>query len=171
MEVSSGTGMHAVHFAAAFPELRWQPTDFNPAALASIEAWRAQEGTPNLAPPLELDVTKHPWPLEHADALFNANMVHISPFECTEGLMTGAAQVLSEGAPMVMYGPFKVGGQHTAPSNEAFDQSLRGRDPRWGVRDLETVQQLAADAGIDFVRRVDMPANNLCLIFQRRSAG
>jgi len=167
LEIAAGTGMHSVHFAAALEGLTWQPTDVDPSALASIEAWRVEEGTDNLRAPVRLDVTEHPWPVDRADALFNANMIHISPFECTEGLIRGAAAVLADGAPMVLYGPYKIGGAHTAPSNERFDQSLRARDPRWGVRDLETVQRLAADAGLTFERRVEMPANNQCVVFRR----
>jgi len=167
LEIAAGTGMHSVHFAAAFEGLVWQPTDVDPGALASIEAWRVEEGTENLRSPIELDVTDEPWPVERADALLNANMIHISPYECTHALFRGAAAVLVEGAPMVLYGPYKIGGEHTAPSNERFDESLRARDPSWGVRDLEAVQELAADAGLTFERRVQMPANNLCVVFRR----
>lgn len=167
LEIAAGTGMHSVHFAAALSGLTWQPTDVDPDALASIEAWRAEEGTENLRAPIALDVTADPWPVDRVDVLFNANLIHISPFECTEGLVRGAAAVLARGAPMVLYGPYKIGGRHTAPSNERFDRSLRARDPRWGVRDLEEVQELAADAGLTFERRVEMPANNQCVVFRR----
>ncbi len=169
LEVASGTGMHAVHFAAALPGVTWQPTDQGADALGSVEAWRAHAGLSNVLPPLELDVTRRPWPVERADALFNANMIHISPIACTHGLIEGAAAVLADGAPMVLYGPYKIGGEHTAPSNEAFDQSLRSRDPSWGIRDLEVVRRLAAAAGLAFERRVQMPANNQCLIFVREA--
>ena len=169
LEVASGTGMHAVHFAAGLPGVTWQPSDRGADALASVEAWRAHAGLANVLAPIELDVTRRPWPVERADALFNANMIHISPFACTEGLIEGAAAVLADGAPMVLYGPYKIGGEHTAPSNEAFDQSLRGRDPSWGIRDLEEVQRLAAAAGLVFERRVQMPANNHCLVLRREA--
>jgi len=169
LEVASGTGMHAVHFANALPGLRWQPTDRGAEALASIAAWRDHEGAPNVLTPLELDVTASPWPIERADAIFNANMVHISPFACAEGLFSGAAATLPDGAPMVLYGPFKIAGKHTAPSNAAFDERLRSRDPAWGIRDLEEIERLGGEAGLSFVRRIQMPANNQCLVFVREA--
>ncbi|MCB9594281.1 MAG: DUF938 domain-containing protein [Sandaracinaceae bacterium] len=169
LEIAAGTGMHAVHFAPAFPELAWQPTDYADDALVSIEAWRRDAGAPNLRAPLRLDVTADPWPVERADAIFNANMIHISPFACTHGILAGAARVLADGGPLVMYGPYKIGGEHTAPSNARFDESLRARDPSWGVRDLDEVIRLAEAAGLAYERRVSMPANNLCVIYRRRA--
>lgn len=168
LEIAAGTGMHAVHFAPRFPRLAWQPTDADDEALASIEAWRAEAIAPNLLPPLRLDVTAPEWPVERADAVFNANMIHISPWPCTRGLLAGAARVLRDGGPLVMYGPYQIAGAHTAPSNEAFDASLRARDPRWGVRDLDEVRAIAEEVGLDYERRVAMPANNLCVIYRRR---
>lgn len=167
LEVASGTGMHSVHFAPRLPRLRWQPTDLGEDALRSIAAWAAAEPSENLLPPLRLDVTSRPWPCERADAIFNANMIHISPFECTEALLDGAAEVLGAGAPLVLYGPFMIDGRHTAPTNEAFDESLRGRDPEWGIRDLGVVEALAAERGLNLERRVQMPANNQILVFRR----
>ncbi|MBX3271491.1 MAG: DUF938 domain-containing protein [Sandaracinaceae bacterium] len=169
LEIAAGTGMHAAYFAPRFPTLTWLPTDAEDEALASIAAWREDARAENLSPPARLDVTASAWPVERADAIFNANMIHISPFECTEGLLSGAARVLADGAPLVMYGPYKIGGAHTAPSNEAFDQSLRARDPRWGVRDLDAVIALADAAGLAYERRVTMPANNLCVVYRRRA--
>ncbi|HJL18151.1 MAG TPA: DUF938 domain-containing protein [Sandaracinaceae bacterium LLY-WYZ-13_1] len=172
LEIAAGTGMHAVHFAARLPALDWQPTDADEAALASIAAWREaglreRPTSENLRPPLRLDVTAAEWPVDVADALFNANMIHISPWACTVGLFTGAARVLRAGAPMVLYGPYKLDGRHTAPSNARFDASLRARDPRWGVRDLDEVRRLAAEHGFAFERRVEMPANNQTVVFRR----
>lgn len=167
LEIAAGTGMHSVHFAPRFPGLTWQPTDVDEDALASIEAWRIEAGVPSLEPPVRLDVTDPVWPVERADAVFNANMIHISPFECTRGLLEGAARVLSDGGPLVMYGPYRVDGVPTAPSNEAFDQSLRSRDPRWGLRRLEEVRAIAAEVGLEYERHVAMPANNLCVIYRR----
>ncbi|MGE0787373.1 MAG: DUF938 domain-containing protein [Sandaracinaceae bacterium] len=167
LEIAAGTGMHSVYLARAFGGVRWYPTDADPHALVSIAAWREAEGTPNLEPPRALDVTSDAWPLERADAIFNANMIHISPWACTEGLMRGAGRRLGGSAPLVMYGPYKIGGAHTAESNERFDASLRARDPSWGVRDLEAVVELAAAAGLALDARHAMPANNLTLVFRK----
>ncbi len=167
LEIASGTGMHAVHFAARLPAIEWQPTDPDEAALASIAAWREAEPSPNLRTPLLLDVLSQSWPIERADALFNANMIHISPWETTPALFEGAARILSAGAPMVLYGPYRREGRHTAPSNAAFDESLQARDPRWGVRDLSRVVEVAGERGFAHERVVEMPANNLCVIFRR----
>ena len=167
LEVAAGTGMHAVHFSTHFPKLTWQPTDFTDEALASIAAWREEEGPENLRPPVRLDVLARDWPLEVADAIFNANMIHISPPACTEGLLAGAGRVLAAGAPLALYGPFMIGGQHTAPSNERFDASLKSRDPSWGVRDLDDVKAKAAAHGLAFERTFEMPANNLTVVFRR----
>jgi hypothetical protein len=167
LEVASGTGMHAAWLAPRLSPLEWQPSDADDAALASIEAWRRAEPSENLRAPVRLDVTAEAWPLSEADAIFNANMIHISPWACTLGLLDGAARILGEGAPLVLYGPYKIGGKHTAPSNERFDASLRARDPRWGVRDLDVVTRAAADRGFVFERLVAMPANNQTVVFRR----
>ena len=167
LEIASGTGMHAVFFAAHLPGVTWQPSDADEAALRSIEAWRAAEPAPNLRAPLHLDVLAHPWPLERADAIFNANMIHISPWESTLALFEGAERITAAGAPLVLYGPFRIDGAHTAESNAAFDASLRARDPRWGVRDLADVEAVAAQHGFAQERVVPMPANNLCVVFRR----
>lgn len=167
LEVASGTGMHAVWFAARLPGVIWQPSDADEGALASVAAWREAEPSENLRPPLRLDVLAPEWPVERADAIFNANMVHISPWPCTLALFEGAARILPRGAPLILYGPFRMGGEHTAPSNERFDASLRDRDPRWGVRDLDVVAQAAREQGFTNERVVPMPANNLVVVFRR----
>ncbi|MCB9779783.1 MAG: DUF938 domain-containing protein [Alphaproteobacteria bacterium] len=166
VEISCGSGEHGLHFARALPGLSWQPTDIDPDALASTEAWRAEEGPANLLPPLRLDVTA-PWPVDAADAVYNANMIHIAPWACTLGLLDGAAAVLSPGAPLVMYGPYRRGGLHTAPSNAAFDDSLQARDPSWGVRDLDEVAEEARVRGLLLEEVVEMPANNLTVVYRR----
>ncbi len=168
LEVASGTGEHVVHFARAFPDLRWQPSDPDPAAVISIEAWAADSGAPNLLPPVYLDAASSTWPVDAADAILCINMVHISPWGATGGLMRGAARLLMPGAPLILYGPYRRSGCPTAPSNEAFDSSLRARDPAWGLRDLETVTAAAEAQGLAFERLWEMPANNLTLLFGRR---
>ena len=139
LEVASGTGEHALHFARDFPKLLWQPSDPDPAAVRSIEAWRAEAGLTNLLPALSLDARAAEWPVARADAILAINMVHISPWAATAGLMRGAARLLEEGAPLYLYGAYRQAGVATSPSNEAFDASLRARDPDWGLRDLEDV--------------------------------
>ncbi len=234
LEIGSGTGQHAAHFAPRLPGLVWQPTDPDPEMRASIDAW-AQEalgeaarpgvapenknrgaartgnqqeawsgaegsatgnqqeapgeaarpgvspenknspeaatgnqqetGAPNLRPALDLDVTGDTWPVTEAAAVFSANMIHIAPWDCCEGLLAGAGRILSPNGVLCLYGPFKIGGRHTAPSNESFDQSLRARDPAWGVRDLDDVAQAAEAHGLALTETVAMPANNLTVVF------
>ncbi len=168
LEIASGTGEHAVHFAGALPGMTWQPTDPDAVALRSIAAWRETARLPNLLAPLVLDVTSAVWPVQRADAMVCINMIHISPWRAAEALMAGAARLLAPGSALFLYGPYKEGGAHTAPSNEAFDASLRARNPEWGVRDLDDVKALAEREGVDFVERVAMPANNLSVVFRRR---
>jgi SAM-dependent methyltransferase len=168
LEIAGGTGEHAVHFAAALPGLAWQPTDGDAEALRGIAARGAAANLPNLKPPLELDTTSPVWPVARADAVVAINMIHISPWASAEGLMAGAARVLSPGGVLYLYGPYRENGGHTAPSNAAFDASLRARDPRWGVRDIGEVCDLAAQHGLELAERVAMPANNLSVIFRRR---
>jgi SAM-dependent methyltransferase len=170
LEVASGTGEHAAFFAEHLPHLIWQPTDPDPAALASIAAHRAAANLSNLRAPLVLDATASAWPLDKADAVVAINMIHISPWAASRGLMSGAARLLPAGGALYLYGPFKENGEHTTPSNAAFDASLRARDPQWGVRDAGDVMKLAAEHGFDFVKRVPMPANNLSLVFRRRAS-
>ncbi len=168
LEVASGTGEHAVHFASALPGLTWQPSDPSPEALASIAAWRDREGSGNLLAPLELDAASADWPLDRAAAIVCINMVHISPWEATEGLMQGAGRILPSGAPLILYGPWRRAGHPLEPSNAAFDESLKTRDPRWGLRLLEDVADCAAASGLDLSRVVEMPAHNLTVIFRKR---
>jgi hypothetical protein len=167
LEVASGTGEHAVHFAAALPHLFWQPTDCDEEALKSIAAHRSTVGLANLLSPLVLDASSSEWPVAHADAIVAINMVHISSWRATQGLMVGAGRVLPRGGVLYLYGAYKENGVHTAPSNEAFDQDLRRRNPDWGVRNLEEVVELARTQGLDLVERIPMPANNLSLVFRR----
>lgn len=165
LEIASGSGEHVMHFAGALPGLIFQPSDPNPTALASIGAWTA--GIANVLPPVQLDTTAAAWPVTAADALLCINMIHIAPWEAAMGLFAGAARILSPGAPLYLYGPYRRGGAHTAPSNEAFDHQLKARDPAWGVRDLEAVTALAA-ADFSGPEITGMPANNLSLVFRRR---
>ncbi|MEY3729991.1 MAG: hypothetical protein RLZZ57_747 [Pseudomonadota bacterium] len=167
LEIASGSGEHAVHFASSFPALVFQPTDPSEEALASIAAWRQETALPNMRAPLALDVTAAPWPINHADAVTCINMIHIAPWEATLGLMAGAARIIPPGGLLFLYGPYKRAGQHTAPSNAEFDASLRERDARWGVRDLETVAAEATAMGFAAPLVEAMPANNLSLIFRR----
>ena len=168
LEIASGTGEHAVYFSRHLPYLNWQPTDPDAAARASIVAWSAEAGLANLAVPLALDAAQPNWPVDRADAVLAVNMVHISPWAATVGLLSGAARVLPAGAPLVLYGPYKRAGWHTAASNETFDQNLRRQNAAWGVRDLERVVETADAAGFGPAEIVQMPANNLGLVFRRR---
>jgi SAM-dependent methyltransferase len=168
LEIASGAGEHAAYFAAALPRLQWRPTDRDEDARASIAAWRKNAGLPNLLAPLPLDASRpDSWPVDRADAVININMIHISPWAATEGLMVGAGRVLAPGGILFIYGPYFEAGVETAPSNLAFDESLRRRDPAWGVRRLEDVEALAARQSLELVERVAMPANNLSLVFRR----
>jgi SAM-dependent methyltransferase len=168
LEIASGAGEHAAYLASALPHLQWQPTDADPAALASIRAWREAAGAPNLIDPMVLDVTDPAdWPEGPVEAVVCINMIHIAPWVAAEGLMDGAGRILTIGGLLYLYGPFREGGRHTAPSNRAFDESLKARDPAWGVRDLEEVAALAARHGLELAERIEMPANNLSLLFRR----
>ncbi len=172
LEIASGTGQHGAFFASQLPHLEWQPSEPDPEAFASIEGWAAEarrSAGARVRPPLLLDVRAKPWPIERCDAVFNANMIHISAWEVCLGLLDGAAQVLPAGGPLVLYGPYRIDGAHTAESNAAFDASLRGRDPSWGIRDLERVRDSAAERGLRFEERVAMPANNQMLVLRREA--
>jgi hypothetical protein len=168
LEIASGTGEHIVHFARALPGRHWQPSDPDPAARASIAAWSAEAELGSIAAPLDLDAAAPVWPIARADAVLAINMTHISPWEATQGLIAGAARLLSAGAPLYLYGPYRRDGHAFADSNRAFDQSLRHRDPAWGIRRMEDVAATAAAAGFDLAEIVEMPANNLSLVFRRR---
>ena len=139
VEIASGSGEHAAFFAKSLPDISWQPTDIDANALSSTAAHRAAGGAPNLLPPLRLDTTAEQWPVAHADAVVCNNMIHISPWAVTEGLICGASRVLRSGGILFLYGPYKIDGRHTAPSNEDFDASLRARNAQWGIRDLGDV--------------------------------
>jgi hypothetical protein len=166
LELASGTGEHALAYAAAFPALSWQPSDPDAEARASIAAWAGEEGTPNLLPPLDIDVIAGAWPLRSADAMVAINLVHISPPTASTGLLDGAARLLPAGAPLILYGPWRVEGEPLAPSNLAFDTALRGRDPGYGLRELGAFAALAGARGLHLAERRDMPANNLMLLFR-----
>ena len=170
LEIASGTGEHIVHFAERLPELTWQPSDMQAAALESVEAHVAEAELPNLRRPLRIDVRDDDWGIVEADAIVCINMVHISPWESCEALMRGAARLLPPEAPLVLYGPYRFDGRFTAPSNASFDQALRQRDPSFGVRDASDVTRAAQDAGFERIAIRQMPANNHMLIF-RRSGG
>jgi hypothetical protein len=167
LEVASGTGEHAVHFARTFPGLQWQPSDPDPAARESIAAWREEAGPANLLPPLALDAASPAWPIARADAVLCVNMVHISPVAATEGLFAGAAQLLAPEAPLILYGPYLEAEVETAPSNLDFDAGLRARNPQWGLRSAVWLDALAGEVGLRRTRRVAMPANNLMLVYRR----
>ena len=170
LEIASGTGEHAVHFARLFPRLVWQPSDPDPGARRSIAAWRDDSGLANIRAPLTLDAASEGWPIESADAILCINMAHISPWAATLGLMRGASRLLPDGAPLILYGPYRRRDAATAPSNEAFDASLRARDPSWGLRLLDDVRDAAAAQGLGFETMVEMPANNLTLLFRKGEA-
>lgn len=167
LEIASGTGEHALFLARRFPGLTIQPTDPDPLARASIEAWRVADPQPNLAPALALDAAAGDWPVAAADAVLCINMIHISPWPACLGLLAGAARLLSPGGLLYLYGPYRRGGAHTATSNAEFDRSLKERNPAWGVRDLELVCEEASGRGFDAPEILEMPANNLSLCFRR----
>ncbi len=166
LEIASGSGQHAVHFAAALPNHIFQPSDPDATARASIDAWTADSGLPNVRPALALDAMAAAWPIAAADAVLCINMIHISPWASAGGLFEGAARILPPGGLLYLYGPYKRGGLHTAASNEKFDATLRLQNPEWGVRDLEAVEALARDNHFSSPGIVAMPANNLSLIFR-----
>lgn len=166
LEVASGTGEHCAYFAERFPALTWQPSDPDLESLASIAAWTAD--LPNVLPPMGLDATASRWPLERADAVLCINMVHISPWEATLGLMGAAGRLLGQGAPLVLYGAYRRWGVPTAPSNEQFDLWLKAKNPAFGLRDLDDVVAAADARGLALERVVEMPANNLMPVFRRR---
>lgn len=167
LELASGSGQHAVHFATHLPALSFLPSDSDPENLASIQAWVQEAALPNLSMPLTLDVRDAHWPLDNVDAIFCANMVHISEWACSVALLDGAARHLNEQGVLVVYGPFRLNGAHTAPSNASFDESLKARNPAWGVRDAEAIEALAAERGFVRFQRIAMPANNQCLVLER----
>ncbi|MEA3155151.1 MAG: hypothetical protein QOK44_2740 [Betaproteobacteria bacterium] len=168
LEIASGTGQHAVHFARALTGLQWQPSDPDAEARRSIASWCAQERLANVSQPLALDVHDVPWPVTAFDAVVCINMIHISPWTTTTSLFAGAKLALREGGVLYLYGPYRMHGVDTAPSNEAFDRSLRAQNPQWGLRDLDDVVRVADVEDFDLIETVSMPANNLSVIFRKR---
>ena len=148
LEIASGTGEHLVHFAQVFAHLGWQPSDYDDAGLASIAAWSAEAGLPNIQAPVRIDAMTADWPIAHAEAILCINMVHISPWAATEGLMAGAGRLLSSGGLLYLYGPFRQHGAELAEGNASFDASLKERDPDWGLRYAENVAAVAMEAGL-----------------------
>jgi hypothetical protein len=175
VEAGSGTGQHVVDFARHIREITWWPSDLNAQHLKSIAAWRAHAGLANIRPPLRIDLSDPEWCAEmhngsgptNLQAVFCANVIHIAPWRVAEGLFAGAGRYLRAEGRLLLYGPFKRGGEHTAPSNAAFDKSLRGQNAEWGLRDIDDLRKLAASAGLRLVESVEMPANNLTLVFER----
>lgn len=167
LEIASGAGEHAIWFARHLTGLVWQPSDPDPDARASIEAWRHDEPLANLLPPLALDAASTDWPIDRAAAIVCINMIHISSWSATLGLLAGAGRLLAPGDPLYLYGPYCRAGTATALSNESFDRSLRARNPEWGLRDLETVTREAEARGLALKRIVEMPANNISVIYRR----
>ncbi len=184
LEIASGTGEHAIFFAPQLSPRRWLPSDPNPIARESIRAWQQQQPTENLYPPIALNAADPAWAAETTTlldtvqaangdratitAIVNINMIHISPWSACMGLMTGAGRILPPGGVLYLYGPYKQAGQHTAPSNAQFDESLRSQNPEWGVRDLEAVIDVAATQGLQWQQTIAMPANNLSVVFHKR---
>lgn len=169
LEIASGSGEHIGYFAQhCSPELVFQPSDPDAAARASIDAWTEALKMPNIRPAIMLDCLQPEWPVPFADMVICINMIHISPWEATVGLMRGAAQILPSGGVLYLYGPYRVNGEHISPSNEQFDRSLRRQNEDWGVRDLEAVERAALDHGFIEASVEQMPANNLSLVFRRK---
>ena len=169
LEIASGTGEHAVHFAERFPNLQWQPSDLHPDALRSIAAWREESRLPNLREPIALDAAKPDWPLDQADAVLSINMVHISPWASALGLIDGAARLLAEGAPLILYGPWLKDDIPTVESNLAFDADLKRRDPEWGLRRVEDFAGAAEGHAFVLEESRQMPANNLMILFRKQA--
>lgn len=177
LEIGSGSGQHAIHMASACPTVTWWPTDHDPDHILSIDAWRREAGMASIRPASLLDVTgdawrrgdgPEDWPRQF-DGVVNMNMIHVAPWQAAVGLIEGAGRILAERGFLYFYGPFKRDGVHTADSNRAFDESLRAQNPAWGVRDSAEVEALARQSGLALERLVEMPANNLSLIFRRRN--
>lgn len=164
LEIASGSGEHILHFAKALPGLNWQPSDPDRTCRASIRAWSNESQHPNVADPVDLDASASLWPVKDVAAILCINMIHISPWAATKGLLAGAGQLLAPRAPLYLYGPFHMADRTTAPSNKAFDQSLRSRNPEWGLRNLAEVETEARAHGFSLDETVDMPANNLSVI-------
>lgn len=168
LEVASGTGEHCIFFATHLPGLLFQPSDIGNEQLESIEAWREEANLPNVRPARRLDVlSSEPWHDAPLDVVFCANMIHIAPPPALVGLVQGAARHLASGGLLVTYGPYRMGGKHTAPSNERFEEWLRAQDPSFGVRDLEELTARAAEVGLLLEETIPMPANNFTAVFRK----
>jgi len=168
LEIASGTGQHVLHFARALPDLAWQPSDADAELRGSVALRLREEQRANVNDPIELDVARLPWPLRAADAVVAINMIHVAPWSATPALFEGAKALLPAGHVLFLYGPYRRFGHHTSESNAQFDRDLRAQNPEWGLRDLEAVSDVAAGAGFALDETVEMPANNLSLIFKRK---
>ncbi|MGJ8569979.1 MAG: DUF938 domain-containing protein [Hoeflea sp.] len=168
LEIASGSGEHVIHFASLFPQLLWQPSDPSPEARASIEHWAKIDAMTNVLSPLDIDASSQTWPVERADAMIAINMVHISPWAATQGLLAGAGKYLPTGGTLTLYGPYRREGQPLVASNVEFDASLRARNPDWGIRLLEDVAHTARQSGLARTSVTEMPANNLGVVFTRQ---
>ena len=167
LEIASGSGEHAIHFAERFPHLEWQPSDIHPDALASIAGWRQEVGLPNLRAPLVIDAASPHWPIDRAGAVLSINMVHISPWASALGLLDGAVRILAPDAPLILYGPWLKDDIRTVESNLAFDADLKRRDTEWGLRRVEDFADAAEQRGLRLEATRAMPANNLMLLLRR----
>lgn len=167
LEVASGTGQHVMHFAKSLSELTWQPSDPDPELRESIALRIQDERRANVNSPIDLDVTKLPWPLQTADAVVAINMIHVAPWSATPALFAGAKALISPHDVLFLYGPYRRFGRHTSPSNAQFDSDLRAQNSEWGLRDLESVSEVAASSGFALSEIVEMPANNLAVVFKR----
>ena len=167
LEIASGTGQHVMHFARALPGLTWQPSDPDAELRESIALRAAEERLANVNPPIDLDVIRHPWPLQAADAVLCINLIHVAPWSATLAMFEGAKALLRKQYVLYLYGPYRRFGRHTSVSNEQFDADLRAHNPEWGLRDLEVVSEVAARAGFTLAEIADMPANNFSLVFRR----
>jgi SAM-dependent methyltransferase len=167
LEVASGSGQHAVHFARALPHLVWQPSDADPGALASIRAYCEEANLDNLRSPVPLDASAPSWPIERADAVVSINMIHIAPWTACLGLLEGSARILSPDAPLILYGPFVIDGDFIAPSNVEFDRRLRSENPSWGIREMREVERAGEASRFRLERVVARPANNQVVVLRR----
>jgi hypothetical protein len=167
LEIASGSGEHVVHFARNLPSLVFQPSDPDQDALLSVAGWANATGVTNVRAPIALDASNPVWPIASADGILCINMIHISPWDATLGLIKGAAAILPSRSPLYLYGPYKREGFETVPSNQAFDRSLRDRNPTWGLRDLKAVTATAQTLGFSGPVITEMPANNLSVVFRR----
>lgn len=167
LEIASGSGEHIIHFAARLPGLVWQPSDPSPDARASIQEWVNVEALTNVLPPRDIDASSENWPIDPVDAIISINMVHISPWSATQGLLKGARKHLTTGGSLILYGPYRREGHALAESNADFDADLRSRNPAWGIRTLEDVVRTAEPVGLAITSVVEMPANNLGVVFRR----